>query len=159
VFVGCDALSTANKIYLPDISKLRVYQDVIFNDSPLLKNLKRRHTILEEELEEWDDLEELADEDEPTELPVPTTTPLPVPVPPRHFSKTSILPIYTRDSSRSPEKNNWIPSLTRMMTLPHLPLHYLHQYHLPSYHLHTLTMILIQTLTLLGLTWNLNTLI
>jgi hypothetical protein len=53
VFMGYEPLSRAYRVYFPDTGKLRVYRDVIFNEMPLLANLKRRHTLLLEELEEW----------------------------------------------------------------------------------------------------------
>jgi hypothetical protein len=53
VFMGYKALSTAYKVYFRETGKLRVYRDVIFNEMPLIANLKRRHTLLPKELEEW----------------------------------------------------------------------------------------------------------
>jgi hypothetical protein len=50
VFMGYEALSTAYNVYFPDTRKLRVYCDIVFNEMPLLANLKRRHTLLPEEL-------------------------------------------------------------------------------------------------------------
>jgi hypothetical protein len=53
VFVGYDVLSTAYKVFFPDTGKVRVYRDVIVNETPPLTNLKLRHMRLPEELEEW----------------------------------------------------------------------------------------------------------
>jgi hypothetical protein len=52
VFVGYEDLSSAYKVFFLDTGKVRVYRNVIFNERPLLNNLKRRHTLLAEELEE-----------------------------------------------------------------------------------------------------------
>jgi hypothetical protein len=51
VFVGYEVLSTPYRVYFPDTGKIRVYRDVIFNEMPLLANIKRRRTLLPEELE------------------------------------------------------------------------------------------------------------
>ena len=69
VFMGYEPLSRAYKVYFPDNGKLRVYRDVIFNEAPLLGNLKRRHTLLPAEMEEWP--EEAAHEHLVPTVPVP----------------------------------------------------------------------------------------
>jgi hypothetical protein len=73
VFMGYEPLPMAYRVYFPDTGKLRVYRDVIFNEMPLLANLKRRHTLLLEELEEWP--EEAAHEHPTPEAPAPAHTP------------------------------------------------------------------------------------
>jgi hypothetical protein len=50
VFVGYQAHSAAYKVFFPETGKLRVYRDIVFNETPLLNNMKRRHTLLTEEL-------------------------------------------------------------------------------------------------------------
>jgi hypothetical protein len=96
-----EALSRAYKVYFPHTGKLRVYRDVIFNEAPLLANLKMRHTLLPAELEEWH-------EEAAHEHPVPTV-PAPVrPNPPsasfpdKHdMSLSQPLPPLSRTTARS----------------------------------------------------------
>jgi hypothetical protein len=60
-------------VYFPDSGEVRVYWDVIFNEMPLLANVKRRHTLLPDELEEWPEEEAL---EHPTpEAPAPAHAP------------------------------------------------------------------------------------
>jgi hypothetical protein len=61
--LGYEAHFSFYRIYFPDNGKGFSYRDVVFNEQPLLNNMKRRHTLLHEEFLNWSDDESDMEED------------------------------------------------------------------------------------------------